>query len=136
MKSTPKNSRKAAWVFRYFLDRSHGTDGGGNHRSTSLCATTTWDDSLDFAVAFGEAFPGRAKDDNHTLASARLTAMLRELEKDGWLERWRVGNEADGSWGTPKWQFNYKLPQWLINDLKTGVHTPESAAEKWGGPLQ
>lgn len=136
MKSTPENSRKAAWIFRYILDRSFGTDGRGDYHSTHLSGATTFDDDLDFVVAFGEAFPGRKDDPNHLLAASRLSRMLRELAKDKWLERLLVGNQDGGIQNTPTWQYAYKLPQWLINELKTGIHTPESAAEKWGGPLQ
>ena len=126
-------SRKAAWVFRYFLERSFGRDGNGNYCSTHLEAAATYDDGMDFSVAFGDAFPGRSLDPNHRNASARLSAILRLLAADKWLERWRMGNQSDGLPGDPKWQYVYKLPQWLINDLKTGRLTPESAAEKWGG---
>lgn len=136
MKLTPQNSRKAAWIFRYLLERSHGSDGHGTYHSTHLSGATTFDDDLDFVVAFGEAFPGRADDSNHLLAAARLSRMLRELAKDGWLQRMTVGNQDGGIQNTPTWQYAYKFPQWLINDLKTGKHTPESAAEEWGGPLQ
>ena len=58
--------RKAAFVFRYFAERSIGHDGRGNYRSLALEATTTFDDGADFCAAFAEAFPGKTPDPNHT----------------------------------------------------------------------
>ena len=125
-------SRKAAWVFRYFQERSFGRDDGC-YRSAHLTAATSFDEGMDFAVAFGDAFPGRAPDPDHKLASARLSKVLAILAADNWIVRWRLGNESDGLPGCPKWQYSYKLNDWLITDLKTGRLTPESAAQQWGG---
>lgn len=123
---------KAEFIFQYFLDRSFGSDGHGKYCSTHLTAIPTWDDGMDFAVDFESEFPGNKPDPNHKLASARLSKILKRLADDKWLDRWRLGNEIDCP-GTPKWQYNYKLTQWLINGFKTGRYTPRSAAVEWGG---
>lgn len=125
-------TQKAAFVFRWFTDRTHGHSSDGHYHPPSYEATVTFDDGMAFVTAFAAEFPGRALDVNHTLASARLTKLLRTLLADGWMERWRIGNEIDLP-GTPRWQFVYAPPQWLIDDLKNGRITPEAAAEKWGG---
>lgn len=120
---------RAAFVFRYFMERSHGSDGRGNHHSTHFTTSTSWDDDLDFIVAFGDAFPGNKPDPNHNLAAARLRVTMVELWRTKQLERWALGNQdAGGLPGTPTWQYSYKLSQSLINALKTGAMTPESAA--------
>lgn len=124
---------KAAFIFRYFMERSHGRDDRMNYHCTHLTAIPTWDDGMDFAVDFRERFPGRKPDPNHELASVQLIRVLKQLCKDGWMARWRLGNEDGGRMGTPKWQYIYQLPQWLINDLKKGILTPETAATAWGG---
>lgn len=125
---------RAAFVFRHFMDGTHGTDGRGNYHCIHRTVSTSWDDDLDFIVDFGNEFPGTREDGNHLLAASRLRKIMTELWRDKWLERWALGNQDAWSLpGTPKWQYNYKLPQWLINDLKTGKLTPESAATAWGG---
>lgn len=128
---TPTQS-KAAFVFRWFADRTFGHDDQGHYHSSICTATPTFDDGLDFVCAFDESFPGRVPDGNHVRASSRLSSLLRKLTDDGWIERWRLGNEIDLP-GTPTWQFCYKLPQWLIDDLKYRRLTPEDAAKRWGG---
>lgn len=130
--SSKPNHEKVTFVFRYFLERSFGHDGRGNYRSIALEATTTFDDGTDFCVAFGEAFPGKKPDPNHLLASARLTVVLRRMWEDGWLERWRLGNEVDLP-GTPRWQFVYKVGDRLMTDFQTGKSTPEDAAKRYLG---
>lgn len=123
---------KAGFIFRYFADRTHSSDGHGRWYSAIFECTPTWDDSLDFAVSFGEAFPGRKRDPNHNLASARLSKIMKMLADDGWLHRHRLGNQKDQH-GDPSWQYTYQLQPWLINDLKNGITTPEEAAKEWGG---
>ena len=126
---------KAAFVFRYFLDRTSSKDINGNYRSVSLEGTTTYDDGLDFVVEFGDAFPGRTEDPNHLRASARLRRLLKQLWADGWLDRGRLSNHDQyHPREEPNWQMVYRLKPWLINDLAYGRLTPEQAAERWAGP--
>lgn len=128
-------ARKAAFIYRYFLNHSlGGTDQYGHYRSVSLEATTTYDDGLDFVVAFDRAFPGKANDPNHTLASARLRRFLKTLHDDGWLDRNRVSNHDQyHPQQEPNWQFVYRLPPDIIDKLKKGEISPEHFAEKWSG---
>lgn len=125
---------QAAFVFRYIAERSFGQDEHGNYRSTGLEATTTYDAGFDFVCAFQETFPGKIADPNSDKASARLRRLLKRLHDDDWLDRWRCSNHDQyHPMNEPNWQFVYKLPQWLINDIKTGRTTPEAAATEWSG---
>ena len=40
---SPLASKKAAFIFRYILERSFGEDGYGNYSSTSVSNTITYD---------------------------------------------------------------------------------------------
>ena len=124
--------RKAEFVFQYLLDGTHSQDGMGNYRSLTLASTTTYDDDLAFVCSFGDAFPGQQPDQNHDLASRRLRRFLNILSEDGWLRRWRCSNH-DIDRHEPSWQYVYDLPQWLVNDLKTGKLTLQTAATVWAG---
>lgn len=132
-KATSLVHQRIAFVLRYFAERSFGRDHQGTYRSIALEATTTFDDGTDFCVAFAEAFPGRKPDPDHLLSSKRLTNVLRRMWEDGWLERWRLGNEVDLP-GTPRWQFVYKVSDRTMTELKTGKLTPEDAAIRYLGP--
>jgi hypothetical protein len=105
------------WVLEYLLARSLGRDVHGNFCGVHIETTPTFDDGMEFVVAFNEAFPGRVSDPNLTLGSARLARVCRRMVRDGWLERWRLGNEVDLP-GTPRWQWVYRIPQAVLNDLK------------------
>lgn len=119
------------WVLRYLLDRSFGKSGE-NYQTPYIEATPTFDDGADFIEAFRQKFPTGKADPNLTNTSARLSNVLRTMHRDGWMERWRLGNEVDLP-GTPRWQYVYQLPQWLINDFKTGKETPRGIAGRYKG---
>ena len=125
--------RQAEFVFQYFLDRIHASDGRGNWYAPSLEATTCYDDGLDFVYAFQQAFPGRTPDQNHICASKRLRRLLKRLADENYLDRGRLGNHDRATPDEPRWQFVYQPPQWLANELKTGVLSPKAAAMAWGG---
>jgi hypothetical protein len=131
-KRTKDKHSKAAFVFRYFAERTHGHDADGNYHSYICEATPSYDDGMYFCEEFSIAFPGRKPDPNLILASARLSTLLRQMVRDKWLVRWTLGNEQQCH-GDPKWQYCYKLPQDIINALKQGTETPESLARRWLG---
>jgi len=128
-------ARQAAFVFRYFTERSFGQDTGTSEYMSALIeTTTTYDDGLEFVVAFQEAFPGRVLDGDHYRASARLSRLLKLLHDDGWMERINVSNyEQYHPRDEPNWQYAYRIPGDLLARLKTGKETPETLAERWSG---
>lgn len=130
MTRTKHGERRVAFVLRYFMENSQGLDGKGNYRSTLMEGTTTYDRGMDFSVAFREAFPTGRPDPTNKLGGYQLSIWLRRLSKDRWLERGILGNEQMLPY-EPKWQYVYSVPQWLINELKSGRVTPEAAAHVW-----
>lgn len=113
-----QRTHQAAFVFAYILDRSHGTTGDGKPLSACVTAAASFDEGLDFCCAFAKAFPGKRPDPDRRLAHARLALLLRRLSEAGMLERFRSGNPGRGLRGTPKWQYHYRLPAWMLADMK------------------
>lgn len=128
-------AKKAEFIFQFFMDEPISTDASnGEHRSSQISATTTYDDALDFVVAFGEAFPGRLSDPNHKNAARRAADILKQLFDDGWLDRFRQSNHDQyHPANEPNWQYAYSLPHTYIKRIKESRETPTSLAEKWGG---
>lgn len=113
-----QRAQQAAFVLTYILEHSHETDGNGKPLSACVTAAASFDEGRDFCCAFAKAFPGKRPDPDRRLAHARLTLLLRRLSEAGMLERFRSGNPGRNLRATPKWQYHYRLPAWMLADMK------------------
>lgn len=125
-----RKKAQVAFVFRYFKEHSFGTDGKGNYLCHVTETTTSYDHGLDFCEAFHKEFPGYRRDPNFINTSARLSRLMKHLSDEGAVIRWRLSNEKNVR-NDPIWQWCYKLPQDIINELKTEKETPETMAERF-----
>ncbi|QGZ14207.1 hypothetical protein PP940_gp151 [Rhizobium phage RL2RES] len=132
-----KRTKQAEFVFDYLLSRSAGTfvgSHGSGYSTPHYSGCTTYDNDLDFVVAFQEEFPPRKPDPNHVRSSINLRRVLKDLFDDGYLDRFRLGNhDRYHPHDEPTSQFVYKLCQWVLKDCKRDGKTPKDIAIMWNG---
>ena len=126
-----RKQERAAWVFRYLADASIGSS------PASVAATTIYDNDAEFVWAYGDAFPttpGTQRDADYERARQRVSRLLSELARDGWLHRGRLGNfERYHPRNEPTWLYQYSHHPDYLAKIKSGRWTPESMAQSWGG---
>ena len=127
-------ARQALFVFEY-LDQFTRQNHAYHERwvTTSIEATTSYDDGLEFVDEFQQEFPGRKPDPSQNIASIRLRRLLKELYEDGYLERGRLSNDFKNVPQDPSWQYVYRLPQVHVKRVKLEWLTWAELASSWQG---
>lgn len=127
-----REKNEVAAIFKYFEGRIRYYDPSEGWICAWNSAGTYYDDGAELVQAFSSVSKGRKKDPDDSLAAKRLNRRLKMMVDDGWMERWRQGNQCEYA-GEAKWQYVYRPPQWLLREWKEGKSTPEESAKKYQG---